>query len=472
MSKKREIIQIYEPFGNSFPLDPRNVGTVGDQVIFEHILPFHLKYLSFTNKTSIFSEVKINEENKVISFHILYTPISHKNTRLSIQDICHSLIKSFEGTVHSSGSYKILETKCDETKNRIEISFNQIPRNFEVLMTLPDFAIIPPNLIKLTKNNFEGFETFGPYFIKKFINENNNYKVILNRNLNYPKNLTANAINEVHYNKYNSLDFMDSLDPSNHHLIYFSGMKVFEQKLDQLKEKNYKINIFPNEWLLYAHFKENTPFEKRISFKNIIEEIKNNILDQYPISTPAYSTLPSDRNFSVTKNTYINHLKNQNKLNKMNGNELKNIKIGIYRNDYNYPIFKELFEQLKLYIPSANLGSFNPSEDLNELLDCDVIIESMGIDTRDQLSHYSFFRSYIPQFGEKVTKDYLNNVSIISETHCYYKEIENIEKIISDNAILIPIAHFPGIVAEAPGFERDPELAWSWGIQAWTYKVD
>jgi hypothetical protein len=70
-----------------------------------------------------------------------------------------------------------------------------------------------------------------------------------------------------------------------------------------------------------------------------------------------------------------------------------------------------------------------------------------------------------------LTKEKITEAALIEDPEEFARAIQNIEKKLLQNRILVPLAHFPGVVAEAPGFERDEALSWSCGTQEWTYRI-
>ena len=74
-------------------------------------------------------------------------------------------------------------------------------------------------------------------------------------------------------------------------------------------------------------------------------------------------------------------------------------------------------------------------------------------------------------FKAQLKLNELAQIAQIGDEREFVSRVQSIERRIRDEVWMVPIAHFPGVVAEAPNFERDEDLAGSWGIQTWAYRV-
>lgn len=467
MKNDNKSIKIYSPIGVLFPINPREINSVGDQIILEHILPFH-NYNNSSGKVSpLFSTFHINYESSAINISVNNLPTSHLGHKMNITDMYLSFLKSLSGTIHSSGQYKVISQKIDSDQSSIFLKLNGIPNNLNLLLTIPDFAIIPDSMKEITKNVSSKDETFGPYFIDKVSTENNNQKIILKRNVNFPEKFRANSVETVEYRQYqNDDDFFKKISPDEHALIYINGKNITNDQLISLKEKKFKISVFPNEWLILAHFNKNVSQQKRVLIRKKIDAIRDKIVQNFNFSTIAFSSIPQDRPGTILKKEYDHIASNHSDL-----NELSTVTFGALSSNSKNPFINSFFNELKENLPKAKTGFYSYLKEKELFLSQDVIIEAIGMSPRDPLSHYSYLQENIALFKDFVSTEKLNSISLIQDQKLYEKEIHSIEEIILKNNLLIPIAHFPGIVAEAPGLQRDPELSWSWGIQAWTYHV-
>ena len=101
----------------------------------------------------------------------------------------------------------------------------------------------------------------------------------------------------------------------------------------------------------------------------------------------------------------------------------------------------------------------------------DIFLSVLGIPPSDPLGHLSFLMHEEAIFKDLLTEELITTLATETDPQKFNEGVKAVEKKIAQDRKMIPIGHFPGIVATAPHFERDPHLAWSWGIQSWTYRI-
>jgi hypothetical protein len=91
----------------------------------------------------------------------------------------------------------------------------------------------------------------------------------------------------------------------------------------------------------------------------------------------------------------------------------------------------------------------------------------MGIAPADPLNNFGF----MTEFRHLISLEEIASASLIDSPAAFNSKLKEFESRVIRDRIWIPIAHFSGLVAEPEDLKRDESIAWSWGVQTWTYKV-
>ena len=99
--KKLDTINFYYPYRAVLPMDPRQLFSVGDQVLSEHIFPFHSRESMKEGFMPVFSDVKFDYTENTVTVRPLYPLKISDGTTLSIKEICSAFVSSLRGTQHA-----------------------------------------------------------------------------------------------------------------------------------------------------------------------------------------------------------------------------------------------------------------------------------------------------------------------------------------------------------------------------------
>lgn len=455
-----EELNIYLPFIFSEEIDPRKTYTVGDQVVSEHIFAYHYSASLSKAKLSLISDVEVDEKFNKISFRLRKEVKDFNGQKLNLSDICRAIKMSLSGTQHTNYSSLFKSINCEE--NQIEVEMTTIPVNIEYWLRSTDFAIYKPENLPIKPNSL--FGTTGPYSIASF----NSRKVSLKRNSYFPKELTSNDIEDVSLISYSQNDIEETLRGSSQNDIwYLYGYSIDQNILDQFKEKKYKVQIFPNEWLVYLGFQENLNLDERRFISSKIDKIRKEIEDNIVQGQLAYSMIPADRAFGLSRFEY-EQIKEEGNLNSIR----PKIKLATLDEWASMPLFKFILKKLDEEI-DVDLVLF-PRNELKKVFskdEADFYLAPMGISLADPLGNYSFLHSNSLLFQKPENLDMITKLYVEKSFEKFDEEVKKIEVELLKNRIILPIGHFPGLVFESPLLIRDEVKSWDWGIQAWTYKV-
>src|SRR5690606_31873601 len=134
--------------------------------------------------------------------------------------------------------------------------------------------------------------TTGPYFIDSFDSK----RIQLKRNEYFPKELTSNDISDVNLISYSRNEIEVNLERSSQDDIwYLYGYSIDQDMLNKFKARNYKAQIFPNEWLVYLGFQDSLTLDERRFIGSIIDAFRDEIEKEITIGQLAYSMIPADR---------------------------------------------------------------------------------------------------------------------------------------------------------------------------------
>ena len=459
-TREMEVITILHPYRAFFPLDPRRLFSVGDQVLCEHMFAFHGAQSPRGGFHDSISMVSFDTLSNVVEVRPKFPVVTQDGRTLSINQLCESLKSSFDGTQHGPFDSKSKkEFLCLD--DLIRIKLNKLPSNLPALFTIPDFAIFESERLPIVGD--VTVPTTGPYSFERKVGED----VYLLINPNFPDQLRANRVKRVLYRPY-KLDghFLEKLNPREDNLIYLHGVHASKEVLELLKRKGYRIQIYPSEWLLYVGFGSNAGRELRAVLTSVVDEARPTLLENFDHATEALSIAPADRPFSVSPKLYtkIRSIK------KMASKPGRIFKLGVHESEADKPLIKRLVEVLRNGV-NFEVHYYPGAEYRKMLSQSDAYITMLGISPGDPLSHLSYLRSTSEDFAQDISEAEIRKVSEISNSDHFISAVRELESKVITNMLVVPVAHFPGVVAEAPNFERVESIAGSWGTQAWTYRI-
>lgn len=459
-------IHINFPDRALFPLDPRKIYSIGDQVISEHIFGYHARTSEFGGFLPYLSNVSINTESKSISIRPLQEIRDSAGNKLSVEEICKSLANSFSGTAHANYPDVFRGYKCDELG--AEILLNYIPINFKLLLTIPDFAIFNSSQLPITGDR--PVHTTGPYYFDSKLSDDS---IILKRNKFFPADLRANVVDTVIFRPYDPSPAKKTAtdwNPAFDHLIYFMALYVGENYVSVLKEAGYKIKISPTEGILFLNFSERVSESKRNEIALLIDRIRQGIVDQGEYLSNAYSMQSPERGFGLSKESYLKIVKDLPTTDQPKHD--KKLVLGASESFYTVPLIRSMLDYIASNMSDAvELRLYKRGELERFDREVDINLEVVGLSQADPITHLFFLKNNYPLFRRVLTDEVLVEVARESDAVEFSRKVLAIEKQLASQRIYVPIAHYPGIVAESPLLESVPSLSWSWGTAAWTYRT-
>ncbi|MGE3611030.1 MAG: hypothetical protein AB7I27_15675 [Bacteriovoracaceae bacterium] len=457
-----EALEVYVPFVFSNSVDPRAVFTVGDQLLSEHLFAFHFSATMNNSKNSLFSQIKIDRENGLVTFELKRKVFTSDGTELTPEKIFNSIKSSFSNTQHTK--YSQLVESITRDANVINVKFRSIPINLEYWLRSIDFAIV--DIDKLPINGSQLYTTTGPYSIVSLSSS----QVELKRNKYFPSDFVSNMVESVIFKSYASRELKHLFsNVENFNLAYLYGYAVNQELIDSIKDKNLKIQIFPNEWMVYLGFQKNLSYDERSIIFNKIDSIKNKLINKLFYGTVSYSTVPSDRAYGLSQKEYE---ANKPVLESKASTISRKLILATLDEWADIPIFSYTISELEKEF-SLEIKKFNRSEMFKIYHSdyADFYISPMGISPADPLGNYSFLYNNNALFSENISDESITELYKENEFKDFSKKVKDIELRILKKSILIPLGHFPGIIVESPALIRDESKSWDWGIQAWTYKI-
>jgi hypothetical protein len=458
-------IRIYHPYRALFPLNPKKVESVGDQVISEHIFGYHSKESMRDDRSDVLSHLEFStEESRVIISPKV--PIKRSDgTHYALEDMCMAIKSGLREGHHAP--YRALLKSVTCLQERVEITFEKIPVNLPFLFTLPDLSLFDENTLPI-RDQPRFPATTGPYSLEAITENETRLKI----NPHYPRSLRANEISTVAYRTYQGstvVQFVEKLDPKEDHLIYFVGDLLTSALADKLKSKGYRLQIFPSEWLLYFQFTQVPSENLRKRLGRMFDLLRERLVSHLDFAQAAYSIAPMDRPFGLKKDEYTNAIKTETP--HIGERDDYPLRIGLLANTERNPNIQMILGEIRKFFPNIQIRFLRYEEWEKAEKELDVLINALGISQFDPLNHISYLMHQDPLIRETVTD---NDVAELASTHKrddFISKVKDLESTLARERRIFPLAHFPGIVAEAPGFDRDEELSWNWGTQAWTYRV-
>gem|GEM_PF-1590696 len=467
-----QTLEMFVPFTFSDQLNPKQIFTVGDQVVSEHIFALHVRQSMKDGLHPIFSSVDFQnfDDRYVLTVTPKHEVIQSDGKKISLDTICKELTKSFQGAHHTPYSTLLLESRC--YTNKIELHLKNIPANIKYLLTLPDFAIVEPTRLPLKASSIH--PTTGPYYVKEMTSE----KVTMKINNHYPKELRANEIENVNINRFSSETvnkLVDNLNAAENHFIYFFGYDITNNQIERLKEKKYVIEQYPNEWLVFIGLKNTVPLSDRLLIGAALDNKRNEIMQATSFGEETYSISPASQEFGLTKNEYNNivhsnvdaiHVANKQSLSRA-------LEVSTLDSWYKIPFFKKTIDVLQHEFPNQISIKLYDRANIRKLFseDAPATLTPLGISHFDPISHLSFLRNTLSGIDKIIKNEELAKISTTQNVNLFNNQIKEIESRLVKDRTIISLAHFPGIVVHSDFFERDENLAFAWGIQSWTYQI-
>ena len=466
-SRKIESIRAYFPFTFKEKLDPRFIFSVGDQVLAEHLFAFHSRMSIKAGFAGALSDFQFDDHSGAVVITQKDVVRRSNGKEISYNTLCDGLKSSLQGTRHAPYASILKGIECDEAKRQIRVNFSAIPVNLRFLFTVPDFSIFDPTELPMTRSNAE--TATGPYFMDSV----SPGEIVLKINPYYPKHQRANDLETAHlinYKPAETREFINKMDTSTEHMAYFYGHALEASDLARLREKNYVVETFPTEWFTYVLIKKEVAENLRQALIKVVDEFRQgDYLTKNSLGIPAYSMSPGDRQFALTRAEY----EEARKKSPLAFDHNTKFKVTTLVNWAKVPFYANLISFLKLRFPNMELELLEPKDSTKLFAKgVDISLSLLGISPSDPLTHLSFLESTLYGFDEIVSKEDISKLAIVADVSVFNKMVKEIELKINRAGLLVPIAHFPGVVAHRNDLIRDDSIANGWGIQTWSFRVD
>lgn len=455
-------IQINVPVLAYFPLDPRKIYSIGDQVVSEHIFGYHVRVSEFDGFQPYLSNVSIDTEQKSIHIQPRGRIRDSNGNELSLEKICKSLADSFSGTNHAQYPNIFKGYVCDETK--AEIYLNYVPVNLKYLLTLPDFAIFDSAILPIKGDR--PVPSTGPYYLESRLSDDS---IVLRRNKFFPEELRGNNVDSVTFKPYDPSK-INGWDPGKNHLIYIMSLYANNDHVSSLKGAGYNVKIFPTEGILFLNFSERVSESQRAEISALMDEIRPAVANHNEYLLEAFSMQPPDRGFGLTRDLYQPMVAGVPM--RPESSERRKLVFGTNEKFYDVPMMKGIIEFLLNKMPNElELRVYKKGEFERFDKEVDVNLEVIGLSQADPLSHLYYLKNYLPMFRKHLSDEMLAEIAREGDAEKFSRKVLELDSYLISKRVYVPIIHYPGIVAESPLLERVPSLSWSWGTAAWTYRV-
>jgi hypothetical protein len=463
-----EALSLYFPFVFSEAVDPRNIFTVGDQVLSEHLFGFNARLATKAGFGDFVSEVRFSPASSEVTVKPKYNLRRGDGSDLHFNQFCEGLESSLRGTQHAPYG-KILEgLRCDEVTREVVIKFSTIPVNLRFLFTVPDFSVFDPNDLPISARN--GTRTTGPYTLESL----NQDHASLKRNPFYPPELVSNRIDKVDIYRYTANDtteLIELMSPATHHAVYFFGYSVTNEDLGKLKAKGYTVSVSPTEWFVYLSLKQTVSAAVRAALATAVERFKVSSEFHSSLGVAATSIAPSDREYALSaddlRKIHTAHFA------RSSSQGLPAIKIATLETWAGIPFFAKAISFLKNEIPNIEVELLPPGQ-IGKLFSADIPIAlcPLGISPTDPLTHFSFLTNTLAGFKNVVSAEEISAAATLSDMTEFNRRMKDFERRTVESGFLLPIAHFPGVVAMRSDFKINDSQSFGWGIQAWSMHRD
>jgi hypothetical protein len=461
--QKRNRIEAWFPFVFSQELDPRSITTVGDQVASEHLFAFHSRESIHKGFTSVISEVLFDEDEAVMSVNPQHLLKTSSGRVFGPKNMCSSFESSLRNASHSIFGSLVKKVEC--LSDSFRVHFTKIPVNIRYLLTLADFSIFDDQSVPISSGRLS--DTTGPYLPVSVSSR----QIELKLNAEYPATLRANEIPQVSLRAYSAnhtsetIERMLTMKPAP--LVYYYGYAVKSAELERLRSSSFRLREIPSEWIVYLALSRSINFKDRLVISSVLDRSRESLAQSSPLSQPAYSVSPEDRPYGITQAEYLQL------------NRGFNLPDGVLKLSKKYkiitldewselPVFRETIQRLKAAFSGLEVQMI-PRERIKDLWSSsnDITLSPMGIAPADPLNNFGF----MTEFRHLISSEELASAALIRSPEAFNSKIKEFESRVIRDRIWIPIAHFSGLVAEPEDLERDESIAWSWGVQTWTYKV-
>lgn len=458
------------PFVFSECLKPTEIATVGDQMLCEHLFGFHARISRFGFE-SLLSDVLIDEEKKTVCLTAKHDVKRSDGIVYSARDVCDSLACVLGGSNHFSMSSIVKGVELRD--NSVTLIFSEIPRNIRYLLTLPDFCLEDGSAPPLSSSALR--PTTGPYSLNHL--ESRSATLLLNPH--YPAGLRANNVPVVRLDSYpagGTAGLISSLSDgmagsSAPDFAYFYGFAMRRRDFDLLEQADYTTEIFSREWIVLLSMSDRVPLPVRRVIANVIDAMRARIANEVPFARLSYSIAPQDQPHGTTEEEYGRLRLRFDEAECAALQDVEPLTVEYLDEWESVPIFQMVREELALKCAFLRFCPYSRSRMNERFRMAEILLTPFGQSPRDPLPNLTYFARCRPGFGSVLRPDELAELAGAPNSEEFVRGMKVLNERIHASRLIVPIAHFPGVVAARRQYSRDDSLAFDWGIQTWTYRL-
>ena len=449
-AKVKSKIVAHFPFTFGTSVDPTNIFTVGQQVIAEHTFAFLARRSINRGFDGSAASVQIDSTNNFFRAQLMTSVKSADGKTFDKKDLCSTLKTTVLGTTHAPYKSLLKEIVCDDTG--VSVFYKTLPTNIRYLLTLPDFCLYRANEIPLNGANMKS--ATGPYYPEMISNE----RVVLKRNKHFPKELVANDIEEAELVAYSASEaslLIEKLDFETDSAAYFFGYSINDSDIERLKNKNFEIEISPQEWLMYFKVSDTVPQNVKSALNSLTEKIRA-VVSEATLGEPT-ETLAQYGNAQLSS-SLPSDLK-----------ALEGVTLFTMSNWSSTPAFRKILDVVRDLAPGFKIVTL-PREKMSDLYSNKVPIglNVLGLSPVDKLSHLSFLATSLEGFSSIISVDEIAAASAITDEVQLNEKLRQFDHRLQASKLILPVAHFPGVIAVSKQWKVNRDLAFDWGIQLWS----
>lgn len=451
-------LNIKVPFVISKAIDPTAVNSVGDQMLSEHLFAFHGRSTEQGGFEGVASSIEFNSD--FVALHPRKDLKYADGRPVTFEEICTALRNSLSGTRHAAYAKLLKGVECNTAINTVSLKFEVVPVNLRNLFTLPDYSIYDSASLPVIAGSKS---STGPYYLATL----NEAGADLLPNLNFPSDLVSNRwpVSISRFRGNDSPSVARTLKKEAVDAAYFYGHAVDKETLENVESQGYRVEVFPAEWLVYFSFSSATDIRTRKVFSRLIDEFKQGTEFRESLGEAAYSLSPGDRAYG------LDSFSSDKASDEVAPEVLKGLRVATLDSWQDMDIFRKLISFLKLRAPYLELDVI-PTSEIGRLFSGEfaIALTPLGMSPTDPLTHLNYLSKVNPLFAKIVSRDRLAKVATLIDEREFSESVKKIETEISEEHLIIPVGHFPGIVATMPEISINKKQNFGWGIQAWSFQ--
>jgi len=212
------------------------------------------------------------------------------------------------------------------------------------------------------------------------------------------------------------------------------------------------------------------PLKVRQAVAHAIDDARPILGKVTPFAQPAYSTTPSDRPFGLKKNEYERLRKQWPDVSRADLGPGATLTIEVMDEHAGLPLFRAVQKAVEKECPFVKFKTFTRREFGQRLAESDAMISPLGQSPADPLPNLGILARTRPGLSSVLRPNELASLASLEDSDEFTEQLLDLNRRIHASRLLVPLFHFPGIVASSKKYERVEGLSFNWGIQTWTYR--